>query len=302
MSASEERSEASSEHFPNLKYPVLKEFISRIVGNEAYPFNYLVERILLYRGLDEFRYVLVVEFNKPPADDLKREEYLKAASPWEAGAMRFLDDGMLREAHRDSTMMDYDDWAIFPCNTGDDLPETMILKEYSWLLYERKRAAFALPKKPTCRELASGCDWGDIKITLKSNETVKIRGSLGEYSFTYAELELSDMRTVDKPTKLWDYLVAFCHHQGFLSPNLVSGRNRELVRQNLTTYASRLNKYLQNLFGITESVFAGSYKKNKGYKMKILFSDETQVVPKEKNRDIEEVFLEDSQRWAPQPQ
>ena len=114
--------------------------------------------------------------------------------------------------------------------------------------------------------------WEEVKITLIENETVRIETPQGSDRFSYHELGMSDKRSGNKPTMLWALFKLFAKNQGDISPT-----NDEYVPK-LPDTAKRLNKHLQNLFKIPESIFTDHYKSLKGYKTKILFSDQTQVI------------------------
>lgn len=116
-----------------------------------------------------------------------------------------------------------------------------------------------------------GTRWEDITITLLSDEMVKIAILGNEGRFTYHQLGLQDKRSGDKPKKLWALLQLFAKRTGFLhSENIPHGYDPKL-----TDTAKRLNKHLQKLFGIQESIYRGHYKKEGGYRTKIKFEDKT---------------------------
>jgi len=111
--------------------------------------------------------------------------------------------------------------------------------------------------------------WEDIIITLVSDDTVRIKTLDIEQRFNYSELGLSDKRKGDTPTILWELLKLFATMNGFISSN-----NSE-YNATLPDTAKRLNKHLKNLFGINESIYAGHYKKEGGYRTRINFSSQT---------------------------
>jgi hypothetical protein len=111
--------------------------------------------------------------------------------------------------------------------------------------------------------------WEDITIILKSNEMVKITTPVGESFFTYAELDMSDKRSGDKPTLLWELLKIFAEKGGEVSSkNVVYDRR-------LPDTAKRLNKHMMNLFGIEESIYTGHYKSKNKYEMRIRMMSDT---------------------------
>jgi hypothetical protein len=116
-----------------------------------------------------------------------------------------------------------------------------------------------------------GTHWKDIKITLISNDTVRIKTPDWGKRFTYSELGLSDKRKGDKQTMLWELLKLFAQNNGFISSN-----NTE-YRPKLVDLTKRLNKHFKNIFGIDESIYVGHYKKEKGYRTKIMFSNQCSI-------------------------
>ena len=114
-----------------------------------------------------------------------------------------------------------------------------------------------------------GTTWKDITITLLSKDMVKIATPKGTDRFTYHQLGLQDKRAGDRPTKLWSLLALFAKRTGFLHSENISYDDK------LPDTAKRLDKHLQNLFGINERIYAGHYKKEGGYRTKIRFEDNT---------------------------
>jgi hypothetical protein len=126
------------------------------------------------------------------------------------------------------------------------------------------------PKLP----VAPDTHWEDIKITLLSDETVRIKISDHEEIYHYSEIGLSDKRKGDKPTQLWILLKLFAQNHGFISGDNIDSN----YDSKLPDTAKRLNKHFKKLFGINDSIYQGSYKTLKGYKTKIFFSDTTVLV------------------------
>jgi hypothetical protein len=131
-----------------------------------------------------------------------------------------------------------------------------------------------------------GTKWEDVKITLISETTVTIETPLGSGTFTYHDLKMADLRTRErKPHMLWELLKIFAQYQGYLTPSSAEYDSK------LPDTAKRLNKHLQVLFNIPESIFTSHYKSTdrnkpekdrnkpaKGYRTRIFFSDQTQVI------------------------
>jgi len=116
-----------------------------------------------------------------------------------------------------------------------------------------------------------GTKWENIKITKIDNETVRIETPKGKGLFTYHKLNMEDKRSGNKPTVVWKLLILFAENQGNISSQSI------VYDPRLPDTAKRLNKHLQKLFGIPESIYIGHYKSLKGYKTKIFFSDQTQT-------------------------
>ena len=114
--------------------------------------------------------------------------------------------------------------------------------------------------------------WKDVKITLINNESVRIDTPQGSERLSYHELGMSDKRSTNKPTMLWFLLKLFAQNQGYISST------NPKYDSKLPDTAKRLNGHLKKLFGINESIFTGHYKAEKGYRTKILFSDQTIAV------------------------
>ena len=137
--------------------------------------------------------------------------------------------------------------------------------------------------------------WDLFQITLISDDTVKIKTPFGENRFGYRDLGL-EYEKANKPKRVWTYLKVFAKAQGIISAKTFDDPE---LKKDLITYASKLNKYLQGLFGINESIYKGHYKKQMRYDTKIMFSDATQIVgtkPKNKEQnkleEIGEMFQE----------
>ena len=131
-------------------------------------------------------------------------------------------------------------------------------------------------KKKNRFNCSPGTKWEDIKITLISDsrddsyrDAVRIKTPDWEERYTYAELGLSDKRKGDEPTNLWILLKTFAINNGFIS------RSNTDYDPHLPETAKRLNAHLKKLFGIDESIYVAHYKKEKAYRTKIQFSNQT---------------------------
>ena len=116
-----------------------------------------------------------------------------------------------------------------------------------------------------------GTNWDEIFITLVADDMVRIRTPKGEGRVTYHTLKMFDIRKGDSPIMIWELLKLFAKNDGFISSMNTKYDPR------LPDTAKRLNKHLKELFGINESIYKAHYKKEKGYRTKIHFSDQTIV-------------------------
>jgi hypothetical protein len=132
-----------------------------------------------------------------------------------------------------------------------------------------------IPEKSDVIPCDSGTKWEDIKITLVDDQDniVRIKTPKGERPHSCHSLGLIDNRFKEgKPSALWMLLKTLCKNQGILSRE-----NQEYDRV-LPVTASKLNKHLQKIFEIEDSIFDGHYKKKHSYRSKIMFSDSSQVI------------------------
>jgi hypothetical protein len=160
-------------------------------------------------------------------------------------------------------LFSYLDEAIFK---GDDVLE--FEKKHKLIPKEENLEANHQKVFP-CR---TGTNWKDVIITLIENEAVRIDTPQGSSKFSYHELGMSDKRSGNKPTMLWALFKIFAQNQGYIAPTNIK------YDPKLPDTAKRLNRHLQTLFNIPESIFTDHYKKEKGYRTKIFFSDQTITV------------------------
>ena len=138
------------------------------------------------------------------------------------------------------------DWEYAKNNVNKDTGKTNNIQKEA---PEQKNKVF--PCEP-------GTKWGDVKITLTGDDTVRVKTLQGEGVFSYHQLELADGRIPSgKATILWTLLKSFAKNNGFISPNT------DDYDPKLPDTAKRLNKHLQKLFGIEESIYTDHYKKLK---------------------------------------
>lgn len=158
-----------------------------------------------------------------------------------------------------------------PYNREYYLHETNIIKAAIKLsdLKEFQTAIGSTPKSEGILRCKPGTKWEEIKITLIEEDAVRINTPSGEGRFSYHQLGFSDKRKLNTPTVLWPLVKRFAENQGEVSAGNSS------YSKNLQDTAKRLNKHLQDLFGIHESIYVGSYKKERAYRTRIFFSDKT---------------------------
>lgn len=118
-------------------------------------------------------------------------------------------------------------------------------------------------------KLTPGTNWNQISITLLSDEMVRIVTPKGEGRFTYHELGFKNQTKGNQPVAIWNTLKLFCKLGGEISSSKIESYDPKLVKN-----ISLLNKRLQRLFSI-KSNFHPHFKKARGYKSEINFSDET---------------------------
>lgn len=138
-----------------------------------------------------------------------------------------------------------------------------------------------------------GTKWENITITLIADDMVRVKTPQDEGRFTYHELGLSDKRKGDKPKMIWELLKLFAEKNGFIFSQNVKYDSK------LPDTAKRLNAHLKKLFGIQDSIYKAHYKKEKGYRTKIEFSDARQsqnisksAVGDNFTQDVKEIFEE----------
>jgi len=148
--------------------------------------------------------------------------------------------------------------------------QRFIFKKNDVLKFEKEHNIGQQDKVFPCKP---GTKWDKIKITLIDEEVVRVETPNGNGRFFYRELGMADDRTNDKrPNAIWILLKMFAKNQGVISRQTIN------YDSTLPDTAKRLNKHLQKLFGNKESIFVDHYKKEKGYKTKIFFSNQTQVI------------------------
>jgi hypothetical protein len=162
-------------------------------------------------------------------------------------------------------------------NTGltkNQILSNLLFKIDDVLEFEQKHKSIKKKKSLEAKDqqvfpCKTGTKWEEVKITLIENEVVRIETPQGSGRFSYHEVGMSDKRSANKPTMLWSLFEIFAKNQGFISPDNIE------YDPKLPDTAKRLNKHLQDLFDIRESIFTDHYKAEKGYKTKIFFSDQT---------------------------
>jgi hypothetical protein len=111
-----------------------------------------------------------------------------------------------------------------------------------------------LPCKP-------GTQWEQITITLTDDETVRIKTPKDEKPYTFQMLGMAHAQSPSKPKGMWKALMLFAESDGF-------------VKGSLSDHKRLLDKHLQELFGIDESIYTGHAKRTGGHKTRIVFRSE----------------------------
>ena len=114
----------------------------------------------------------------------------------------------------------------------------------------------------------NGTEWKDVTITLIANDSVEVSIEGKKERLSYHELGFSDKRRGDGPNNLWKFFIILIKSDGEI--NTSSG----VFHMTSSSDASRFNKHMQSIFGITQSVFP-NYKKKKAYRATFKTSDRT---------------------------
>jgi len=147
-----------------------------------------------------------------------------------------------REALHEGTRMYYPDMGDFPKLTKKAL----------------------LPCKP-------GTRWEDVTITTVPSENedeeplVRIKTPEGEGLYSYPLLKMHHKQNPSKVKQMWELLKIFAEHGGVIS-NIQDPRK-------FYNQKRALDKHLQKLFEINESIYVGHAKRH-GYKTRIKFHSE----------------------------
>lgn len=144
-----------------------------------------------------------------------------------------------------------------------------------------------------------GLKWEDITITLHDRDLVSIKTPTSEERYSPAELKMTDKRKGNQTKEVWRTLMLFCLKTGFVSSENTTSE------EDLPGKAKRLNKAMQDLFNIKESIFNSHYKnkseglkgtlKVAGYQTKARFrstlslnGSEEEYINDEPNHDLEQ--------------
>ena len=170
------------------------------------------------------------------------------------------------------------EWIFIPLAQNEALPLNVDNKTPPFVLYQNMISSTSSSEKQETNNSAEafpcppGTKWEQVKMTLVNNEVVRIKTPIGRKRYSYQEIGLLDGRSKTKPTMLWTLLKTFAECQGSISSK------SKKYDPALPDAAKRLNKHLQNLFGIRDSIYSGHYKSEKGYRTKLFFSDETGII------------------------
>lgn len=249
----------------------------------------IVENILEFHPIDY-----------PTEDDdcTRFMKYCRQVSKYKIGGHPFLNSAFPPQVYKKSEPEKfYKEWLFFYKRENDQLSEIILKEKRPLILFPISGKAVLCGKQDQTQNerpdevldndtisddlledvnkvfpCEAGTQWNDIIITLIDNETVRIKTPQGEGRFTYHQLRMNDARVGNKPKMIWGLLRLFAHSFGNIT------RDNPTYDPKISDTAKRLNKHLKELFGINDSIFQGHYKKMKGYKTKIIFSDQTNVV------------------------
>ncbi len=101
--------------------------------------------------------------------------------------------------------------------------------------------------------------WEDITLTmLDDHKRVQVKTPAGAKLFQYYDLGFQNKRTGTE-NRLWEFLVKLCSGYGFKKWD-----------DHLKKDASRCNLYMQEIFGIKDSIYKGHYRKQRRYVPKFI--------------------------------
>lgn len=212
------------------------------------------------------------------------------------------------ELEADRLDNDIDKWAFKAKLYVEVIPQ-LLLKKSDVEKYEKEKGLgnYSTTVGDTPKEIVSGNDkvseiqeqkvfpckpgtkWEDIKITLIDENTIRVKTPQREGRFTYHELGMSDKRKGNPPTTLWILLRLFAENKGNISSNNIN------YISTLPSTAKRLNKHLQKVFGIKDSIYKYHYKKYQAYITKIHFSDQRFSKKIDIDKDDSEKTLHESE-------
>ena len=130
------------DHFPILNEGALKKHTLQIIKSKDLPLNALIDKVSLYQGTDEAKYVLVVKL----AIDEQHPDFSKFMNHWQPDSLRFLaHKNFGAEVYRSGYSSDsclLDDWFIWVQPLNEELPDNeIIIEEYNWVLFKENLIA-----------------------------------------------------------------------------------------------------------------------------------------------------------------
>lgn len=135
-----------------------------------------------------------------------------------------------------------------------------------WLLYEGEQPAIKSTELPFPCD--PGTTWDQVTFILKGDDLVYVKTPKGEARVRYDSLKFADRRRGDKPKEIWRIFELFAKQSGEIS------RENPQYDRYLADKASDLNKHMQKVFSIKESIFTGHYRKMRQYKTRFAIRDE----------------------------
>ena len=127
------------DHFPALNENALKKHILLIIKNKDLPLNALIDKVHLYQGVDDVKYVLVVKLGI----NEQHPDFLKFMNHWQSDSLRFsahknFGAEVYRSGYSSASCL-LDDWFICVQPLNEELPgEEILVEEHNWLLFKKQ--------------------------------------------------------------------------------------------------------------------------------------------------------------------
>lgn len=152
-------------------------------------------------------------------------------------------------------------------------PSKAHIDDYEKLSHDKRKPVF--PCEP-------GVKWEEIKFTLISDDTVRIATPESTENFSFQELGMMDKRT-DAPKADWHFLKIGIIAGGSTGPGEFdyskynTTRSGKIRSTDPYKIASNLNKHLQGLFKINESIYVKPYGEDRKYTLRFKVENRTEL-------------------------